>query len=284
MTGLSKFNGVTLTIFIAIGLMIILPIGYLYWFFLDNNQPLSLDSAIWGSFGDFFSGVMNPIIAFFAFYWLTRSVIMQRKELRATQDILVETEKAQRAQVVTQEKKRFEDTFYSLLSQMNIVHQGLNEEVILHNKKALSKIDTLHKCIVGGRHLESLSDKAQVMRDDQVCSHYFRILYQLLTFVLLNTRERAVIHSFESSITTDVADNEKMYTNIVRAFLDQTTIQLLAINCVQIGNDINFDRFKILIERYSLLEHLSTERFPWMEELKHVYDPSTFGSHPTMTS
>ena len=128
------------TKFFAIAFVIIIPTIYILWFNILNEQPLSKDSSIWGTFGDFMGGVLNPVVALLAFYWLTKSVLIQKTELAATQEILRETGEAQKQQVITQEKKRFEDTFYSLLNQFNSIFDQLNQFNI---KKVPRKIHPL---------------------------------------------------------------------------------------------------------------------------------------------
>ncbi|WP_205755155.1 hypothetical protein [Azotobacter chroococcum] len=71
---------------------------YLLWFVAVNDQKLSTDAARWGTFGDFVGGLINPLIAFFAFYWLTKSVLIQKTELSETKTALQETQRAQEAQ------------------------------------------------------------------------------------------------------------------------------------------------------------------------------------------
>ncbi len=54
------------------------------------------DEAAWGQFGDYLGGVMNPLIAFGAFYWLATSVLLQKTELADTRKALQASERAQR--------------------------------------------------------------------------------------------------------------------------------------------------------------------------------------------
>ncbi len=58
--------------------------GYFVYFGLTFGQPATTDRSHWGTFGDFFGGLMNPIVAFAAFYWLTQSVKLQKQELADT--------------------------------------------------------------------------------------------------------------------------------------------------------------------------------------------------------
>ncbi|MCF6438438.1 hypothetical protein L1077_03210 [Pseudoalteromonas luteoviolacea] len=46
------------------------------------DQPISDSSADWGALGDFFGGVLNPLIAFCALVWLKYSVKIQKIELQ----------------------------------------------------------------------------------------------------------------------------------------------------------------------------------------------------------
>ncbi|MEQ1582511.1 MAG: hypothetical protein ABL862_08735 [Candidatus Nitrotoga sp.] len=51
--------------------------------------------AVWGAFGDYVGGILNPLVASFALYWLVTSVRLQKQELHETR---VELAKAGRAQ------------------------------------------------------------------------------------------------------------------------------------------------------------------------------------------
>ena len=74
------------------------PAVYGLWFFIVHDAPLSLHTGDWGAFGDFVGGLVNPLVAFFAFYWLTKSVLIQKEELSDTRSALVESQRAQERQ------------------------------------------------------------------------------------------------------------------------------------------------------------------------------------------
>lgn len=83
---------------LIIGFGLVLPISYFSWF-IYHSIPVSIDSGDWGTLGDFIGGILNPIIAFSAFYWLTKSVRIQKEELGETRAILNGTLAAQSAQI-----------------------------------------------------------------------------------------------------------------------------------------------------------------------------------------
>lgn len=75
---------------------IIIVTAYFVYF---KEQPAATDPDKWGTFGDYFGGLMNPIVAFAAFYWLTQSVKLQKQELKETRDELRDAANAQKALV-----------------------------------------------------------------------------------------------------------------------------------------------------------------------------------------
>ena len=75
---------------LAVSIFLFLIIGYSVWFYLINGRGLSEDPEVWGTFGDFVGGFLNPFIALFAFYWLTKSVQIQKEELSESRAALGE--------------------------------------------------------------------------------------------------------------------------------------------------------------------------------------------------
>lgn len=80
---------------------IIVPLTYILWFWFANNDSISNDSEKWGQLGDFIGGIANPIIAYFAFYWLATSVLIQKTELVETRKSLEASQRAQEEQAKT---------------------------------------------------------------------------------------------------------------------------------------------------------------------------------------
>src|SRR5450830_40791 len=74
--------------------------AYIAWFWCFNGAPLSTSPSNWGVMGDFFGGILNPVVAYFAFYWLTKSVRLQKEELSETRKSLDEATEAQKDQAI----------------------------------------------------------------------------------------------------------------------------------------------------------------------------------------
>lgn len=72
--------------------------GYFHWFGYALKFSLSKDPAVWGQFGDFIGGVLNPVCAYMALVWLVRSYALQKTELAETRKALEDSKKAQEEQ------------------------------------------------------------------------------------------------------------------------------------------------------------------------------------------
>lgn len=72
--------------------------AYVVWFAFYLDTPISKSGDAWGQFGDFVGGLLNPLIAYAAFHWITRSVLIQSKELADTRAALRDAAVAQSAQ------------------------------------------------------------------------------------------------------------------------------------------------------------------------------------------
>jgi large-conductance mechanosensitive channel len=71
---------VVITVLLIIGFFIV---GF---YFLHFHSGFSKDNGVWGTFGDYVGGILNPIIAAFAFYLIAKTYELQQKELKELTD------------------------------------------------------------------------------------------------------------------------------------------------------------------------------------------------------
>ena len=124
------------------------------WVLPKLSNLMTVESGDWGTFGDFIGGILNPIFALFAFYWLTYSVRLQIKELKDTR---TELQKAANAQVETAQH------------QENIAN--LEEE----NVKTQKEILTLQQTSLN-KQIESASLQQQQIAVQNFESLFFQLL------------------------------------------------------------------------------------------------------------
>lgn len=108
-------------------------IGY-FWFYVKHLPPDPdatdrLGIGDWGAFGDFMGGLMNPIVAFAALYWLTQSVKLQKTELAETREALEGSEKAQKQQAKNSSKNIHISAMTAVVSSLQLQINALNQNI-----------------------------------------------------------------------------------------------------------------------------------------------------------
>lgn len=173
---------------------------------------------------------------------------LQRNELQETRNIFQE-------QTITQHKQRFETTFFQLLNFHNLIVSGI--DVNIKDEKIIGRdcfkhfYEKLKMASTNRAYRKHDDDSSKVDiiemyyllfdRDQSDLSHYFRHLYHIIKFVNNSNL------SFEE---------QKNYTNFVRAQLSSYELIMLYYNGL---SDYGSEKFKPLIEKFSILKNLNTD-------------------------
>lgn len=133
---------------IVSGLALLAVSTYVIWFWLARDYVLSEKAEAWGQFGDYVGGLLNPLVAYAAFYWLTRSVSLQKQELAEARAALEETSASQERQansVQTSVKvAALSSLINSIIGEVQIHRQHIQfilDQANTHHAGAASKID-----------------------------------------------------------------------------------------------------------------------------------------------
>lgn len=248
-------------LFIAVGAVVVVFSLY----FINFSGSLSHDQERWAAFGDFVGGTLGSILSFFGFIALLFTIHIQSKELAATREELERSATAQEKTVASLKKQsnilsrqQFEQTFFSLLEQ----HNFSLSEILTTSSGRLgepTKLESIRNFIFSSATLKEAKENLE--QKNALCGHYFRILYQLLKFLAVNIPNSEVGADFDKDkiIDSPLAENEKMYSNIVRSFIGYDISQILAVNCYCEGEKSTYWRYKLLLERYEFLEHMPFE-------------------------
>lgn len=71
---------------VVIAVLLIIGFFIVGFYFLHFHSGFSKDNGVWGTFGDYVGGILNPIIAAFAFYLIAKTYELQQKELKELTD------------------------------------------------------------------------------------------------------------------------------------------------------------------------------------------------------
>jgi hypothetical protein len=231
-----------------------------------------------GVFGDTF-GAVNALFSGLAFAGLFYAILLQRAELQAQREELEATRKVLQSQKQESEKQNetlalqaFENTFFQLLrvhsdnvNSLDLRNMETNGIVIAKGRDCFKTFyayfrnawnNAVNMNSMDHAHNIQVAYDVFFQRHEQDVGHYFRHLYHLIKFVHEN----------------EVVDKRK-YTNIVRAQLSKNELLLLYYNCL---SNFGSEKFKPLVEEYTLLHTVSTEQLVHPTEHSALYKPTAF--------
>lgn len=213
-----------------------------------------------GEFGDFFGGVLNPILTFLMFIGLIITIIVQKTELGLARDEFSRTANALKEQSASTKKQVLENTFFNLLKLHHETLGGLcfNSDVLCcsfpQKKDERTTGRAVFSSILSWMYLDDAPKSAlenySFFQDaeNHVVGHYFRGLYQILKFI----------------DDCELPDTEKEnYSRLLRAQLSTDELALLYFNCICPGVDSG--QFRTLVIKFKLLEHLRLGKVDFME-------------------
>jgi len=235
---------------------------------------IAQEHVVWGEFGDFIGGVLNPIFAFFAFLALLITIIIQNRELSISSAELEKSAKALQEQSDSLRKQNFENTFFQMVRLHNdIVNDmyiaggpgsGFNELRGRECFRVHREIYNFHYERAIKTHIEqgplAVIENAYdgFFKERQAAiGHYFRNLYTIIKYV----------------DDGDVED-KKSYTNIIKAQLSSYELYLLFYNCLW---HVGKKKFYSLVVKYELLENMSVDLLVNSKEKLDLYAKKAYG-------
>ncbi|NHB57664.1 hypothetical protein G9F32_06400 [Acinetobacter sp. 194] len=202
---------------------------------IDNKNELnnsSIDySAIWGAFGDYVGGSLNPIIGLISVFLLFVTWRTTVQTLQQTQQELKESRDIQKEMQETQLFQQFDSFFFPFLEQLKSQEQLL---MVIQQGKAKSELDSLYEKIFADVDYQSEHPKFLLEK-----SHLFNTYY----FCLLE-----IIKNVDKNFINDKETANK-YINIIKATMPFKLQQLLSLYLCENSEDLS-----IFVE-YSIFEN-----------------------------
>lgn len=213
----------------------------------------AINKSTFGEWGDFFGGVLNPILTFLTFMGLLITIVIQQTELSESRVELKRSADALHDQNESLKKQNFENTFFQMLEIHNQIVNSIDlisdEGKVTRGRDCFSvfytrfnKIYRENKEKANGKHNEESVVKLAYQlfwKDHQTeLGHYFRYLYNVVRFI------------------KDANQTDGPYLRLIRAQLSDQELLLLFYNCVS----DNGGNFTPLVEEFALLDNLPTIR------------------------
>ncbi len=83
----------------VVAVLLVIGLVVLGFYLYKFHHGFSNVNGDWGTFGDYVGGILNPVIAGFAFYLIAKTYELQKIELEATRSLLEVSTNAQKEQI-----------------------------------------------------------------------------------------------------------------------------------------------------------------------------------------
>ncbi|WNB77610.1 hypothetical protein [Methylomonas koyamae] len=145
----SDSNDINTKWFVAF-LCLIVAIVFGCYFFNFNDQ-LSDKNEVWGTFGDYIGGMLNPAMASFAFYLIAKTYELQKDELKKTRELLKVSTIAQEKQLIL---AALTTSLSSTLTRIGVLS---SEKYQIISELDLGLKDVMYKHLKSGNELSDFS-------------------------------------------------------------------------------------------------------------------------------
>lgn len=287
-------------VFLAVSVLLIIFVALVLWLKISVNIDFPLlkfsntkQLEYMGQIGDFFGGVLNPLLSFMALIAVLFTIKMQSKELKEAKEETRIANRIQDKQTTVFERQNFESVLFRLLDVHSRLAEGLRTSYRLGDGNRFKVI------VDGVLDLVNENDPVEVRFFDfenhgswqefkaeqerlniegfgklseavKICisqeskillSQYFRNMYQILK----------LIDNFKLEVYEEGADKgrkskrqlrmeyfqRRQYCNILRAQISDDELKVLYLNCL---TPTGFG-LKYYVEKYSLLKHMDKSDF-----------------------
>jgi hypothetical protein len=224
---------------IVISVAILISITVIGFYFFNFNGVITAKQDVWGQFGDYLGGTLNPVFGFLSLVILLyvlrqneRALQMSKEELELTRQELKNSATALKEQSETLKIQRFEQTFFSLLK--------LYDEIV-----AEFKFDTRHGRVA---LRERIGFPNFLDNNEFISKRHIKIIMRIIEFL-----DSANIN------------NKLLYSGLLRDSLMNEEFILLCREIIQITEYA--ETFKLLY-KYGIFENFDFTSFPELEKLK----------------
>jgi hypothetical protein len=242
-------------------LLVIVLASYITRFYSTSFSQRTED---WGTLGDYFGGLMNPVISFATL--IVAYAVWKQQKIE-----LSETKVALKAQAKTAKANRREQRFFDLLrvyQQTLDTYQGVSDGHSKHGKADLDlwmgkapmnliahPVASTNKTPLTDIQIQSISELWSNPETSNKFSHYFRVI----TRILLDAENL-------------LREDQYKFIRLFRAQLSQTELRLIGLNLWL--NDEG-KKMRSVVEKYGLLKHLPQGKL--RQKLEDELSPAVFG-------
>lgn len=281
--------------------------------YLALNNVEQLDKL--GQIGDFFGGILNPLLSFMALLGVLYTIRIQGLELKEAREENKLANKIQDKQTAVFERQNFESVLFRLID----VHGRITDRI--HSFKGIHGIgfaglvesvvqdfhfqveerdqrfesvfmsgDALHDSFMKqiekdreSRCLVAAAENGTEAQGQILLSQYFRNLYQILKLIdsfKTYSVDESTEHRRSKRVRLEYFER-RQYCNIVRAQLSEDELRMLFFNCIAKSGA----GLKHYVEKYSFLKHLNRSMFfKGYLHFSDMYNPMAYADYENIST
>lgn len=256
--------------------------GDIAWLRIKNHES----AQYWGQIGDFFGGVLNPLLSFLALIAVSLSLRSQTAELKAARQEAAASQTIQNLQTKVYERQSFESVFFGLLQIHSTNLQGMRRTADGASGRAFFNQQANYynaaSAIKSGNYVDDAAavtflSNMFLERDGESMAHYFRTLSELLDYVDSFGKIEIMRMPFLVQLTNVAPSPEaklrERYARIVRSVLSSAELHLIFLYCVAPEGVA----LRLMVERYALLENYDASHIVPIEVKAKFVSLAAFG-------
>lgn len=230
-------------------LAILLGTWGMYYLNFGVEGSLSAKTEVWGQFGDYVGGVVNPILSFVTIYLLIQSIGLQRE---SNDSLVNEIQRQERLE----EYKKFELRFFRLIElqdesfgrfKISFISDNSSAPEVLNRGVAVTYIvDNVYMFVSAKVEKSQITDWIKSLDDEDVCFTLARRFYLILQLIDKNTASKD--------------EREELYETLIN-LTDTKAIQMICILSIYFDWDIiKYINASNILERQGLREFIALNK------------------------
>lgn len=248
-----------------------------YFSVFSGSMPAKHD--VWGAFGDFLGGTLNPILSFLALIALLYTIHIQVKELRIANEELKESRQVFQAQEETSRRAAEENTFFKLMDHMTQLTTTISMKfgVNAPHKTGREVFSAFAQTL--DQHLQPQLERNQAIDnvDEKISalSEIYKDLHK--RHFQDNGHYYPFLASYIAFVDQSHLENKPFYYELI---LNQMTLdEIYLLGCFAVFTKTDENQFKSLIEKYSFFAPLAANLIDGREYLAEFFAESAFSSN-----
>lgn len=227
----------------------VLLIGLYFWKFSD---VLAEKQDVWGQFGDYVGGILNPLFSLTALIALLYTIHLQSKELHESTEQLKASAEAFKLQNDVMMRQQFENKFFQMLGVFTNIVETLETELRINDEPKTIKG---RNCFIELSPFMWQKLEEDVTNEKNNLSNKYREFYKVSEYFLdrYYLSLNLVIRFVDSSNLSE--EEKKFYCSIIRTQFSAHELAFLFYHCLCMDGE--WQEISTMVKKYDMLKYLS---------------------------